>query len=440
MNAIKALALAQARGGGVTVEALSVSENGVYTAGEGKAYSPVTVDVPTPTAVQENDVVFLDYDGTIVASYSAADFASLDALPENPSHEGLTAQGWNWTLAGAKAYVAGHGRLFIGQSYITSDGKTRVHIRLGEYRLSPYLGIAVSGTATVDWGDGCAAETVTGSDLTASVNARHTYAAPGDYVIAIEVVTGSVAIIGDNNIGSHLLWKTVTESAKRQENAVYISAIRKLEVGANCAFDTHALSKCYSLEAVTIPTSMSALANNTFVNCSRLGFVTIPYGMTSIAKYSFQSCNSMKWISMSETVTRVYDACYLNCINVRTVAIPDGVTNLDTNAFQGMNCLEAVIMPDALTAISNYVFSLDTVISGITIPASVTSIGNYAFQTCWGLKEIHFKPSTPPALGNSACLANLPTDCVIYVPSGKLADYTSASYYPDSGTYTYVEE
>lgn len=33
-------------GGGVTVEALSVSENGTYTAPTGKAYSPVTVAVP----------------------------------------------------------------------------------------------------------------------------------------------------------------------------------------------------------------------------------------------------------------------------------------------------------------------------------------------------------------------------------------------------------
>ena len=60
------------------------------------------------------DVNFRDYDGTIVASYSAADFANLTALPANPSHDGLTAQGWNWTLVKAKAYVAKYGRLEIG--------------------------------------------------------------------------------------------------------------------------------------------------------------------------------------------------------------------------------------------------------------------------------------------------------------------------------------
>ena len=34
-------------GGGITVEALSATENKVYTAPEGKAYSPVTVNVPS---------------------------------------------------------------------------------------------------------------------------------------------------------------------------------------------------------------------------------------------------------------------------------------------------------------------------------------------------------------------------------------------------------
>ena len=73
---------------------------------------------------EENDVIFIDYDGTIRYSYSAADFANLTALPANPTHQGLTAQGWNWTLADAKEYVAAYGMLVIGQLYVTDDGKT----------------------------------------------------------------------------------------------------------------------------------------------------------------------------------------------------------------------------------------------------------------------------------------------------------------------------
>ena len=41
----------EAGGGDITVEALSVTENNTYTAPEGKAYSPVTVNVPPPASI-----------------------------------------------------------------------------------------------------------------------------------------------------------------------------------------------------------------------------------------------------------------------------------------------------------------------------------------------------------------------------------------------------
>lgn len=52
MSSIKSIALAKATGGGgssVTVEALSATENKTYTAPSGKAYNPVTVNVPEKT-------------------------------------------------------------------------------------------------------------------------------------------------------------------------------------------------------------------------------------------------------------------------------------------------------------------------------------------------------------------------------------------------------
>ena len=50
------------------------------------------------------------------------------------------------------------------------------------------------------------------------------------------------------------------------------------------------------------------------------------------------------------------------------------------------------------------------------------------------------KPASPPTVNNANAFSGLPTDCVIYVPTGKLADYTSAQNYPSSATYTYAEE
>jgi hypothetical protein len=70
----------------------------------------------------------------------------------------------------------------------------------------------------------------------------------------------------------------------------------------------------------------------------------------------------------------------------------------------------------------------------------VTSIAALAFSSCYGLGEIHLQSATPPTVANSNAWQSLPTDCIIYVPIGSLSAYTSATNYPSSSKYTYVEE
>lgn len=79
---------------------------------------------------EEFTVRFYDFDGTIVAQYTRSAFINLSAMPANPTHAGLTSQGWNWSLADAKAYVAEFGGLDIGQMYCTTDGKTKLYITI----------------------------------------------------------------------------------------------------------------------------------------------------------------------------------------------------------------------------------------------------------------------------------------------------------------------
>ena len=365
-----------------------------------------------PTA-EENDVNFIDYDGTIRYSYTAADFANLSMLPANPSHDGLTAQGWNWSLNAAKTYVASYGKLWIGQMYITSDGKTRIYIHLEEGRLVPYLGIAVNGTATVEWGDGSANSTVTGTSTSTVINTQHNYSAAGDYVVAISV-NGDMALVGSSSYGSRVLWKHTSSIV---QNHVYQNAIQKVEIGANTSIDSYAFRACYSLTSITIPSSVTSIGNNALYSCYSLTSITIPNGVTSIDEYVFYNCTSL--------------------INI---TIPNGVTSIGEYAFYYCYSLINITIPSSVTSIGGYVFCNCYSLANIIIPSSVTSIGGNAFYGCGGLGEIHFMPTTPPTVANANAFTSLPTDCIIYVPTGTLADYTSATNYPSSGTYTYVEE
>ena len=70
-------------GGDITVEALSATENKVYTAPEGKAYSPVTVNVPTSKTVyawRTEELATLDYKEVAIAPNDLAEFKSSKVL------------------------------------------------------------------------------------------------------------------------------------------------------------------------------------------------------------------------------------------------------------------------------------------------------------------------------------------------------------------------
>lgn len=348
MDLLQHLLLGGSSGGGgaVSVDPLSVVENGVYTAPSGKAYSPVTVNVPQGGGggVAAKDVNFLDYDGTIVAAYSAADFAALDALPANPSHDGLTAQGWNWTLSDAKSYVAAYGKLEIGQMYITHDGKTRLYIEITDILRNDvpiFFGQSVANGVTVDWGDGSAPETFAG---TTNVSVSHVYAATGKYIITLDPADGCTLNLGSTSASAGTCVMGVTGS----NFFVYANMLRAVEVGRN--------------------------------------------------------------------VTAIRNSALYSCRLLQSVAIQDGVTAIGNSALYQCGSLQT-----------------------ITIPSSVTSIGSSAFYYCSGLISMKFMSSTPPTVASSNAFVNMRSDCKIYVPAGSLEAYTTATNYPNSSTYTYVE-
>jgi hypothetical protein len=91
-------------------EWISLMEAGTSGDGSGGSNSePTIANMP-----KEKNINFVDYDGTLLYSYTNQEFLALDALPENPAHEGLIAQGWNWNLADAKAYARKYPKMWIG--------------------------------------------------------------------------------------------------------------------------------------------------------------------------------------------------------------------------------------------------------------------------------------------------------------------------------------
>ena len=361
--------------------------------GETERYTPAQmaqkiIDLQSGSQIsaQPKDINFFDYDGTLVYSYTLDEVKSLTALPTAPKHSGLVFQGWNWELEDIKALTRS---MNIGAMYITDDGKTRLHIRIWDtsrHNVSLQLSQTVANGVTFDWGDGSPTETVDGTGM---VNISHTYTETGDYIISLTVADGCVVEFGRKGPYSGYVMK------------VGALLLQGLYVGKNVtSFNAYAFPGCYELSEVTIPNSVSYIAEHAFESCSSLRYITFPIGM--VYCYGSWNCTSLMSVGVPNGVTSVLG--FLGNCALVSITIPDGTTMIGPDAFQKCYSLESII-----------------------IPASVKSIGDYAFHSCLSMAEYHLLPVTPPTLSSTHVFDEIPADCIIYVPKGSLETYQTAT-------------
>ena len=373
------------------------------------------------------DVNFYDYDGTLVASYTLTEAQALTALPNGPTHEGLTFQGWNWTLDKVKALTR---PMNVGAMYITDDGKTRLNIRVWDTARDTvplYLSQTVANGISIDWGDGSGPETLPG---TGNVSTTHTYAASGDYTITLTVADGCTLGLGHTS-SSYCVMGSVGENS-----TVYRNLLQSVYVGAGAtSIGTYAFYNCCSLASVTIPNSVTSIGTYAFSGCNSLASVTIPNSVTNIAGNAFSYCNSLASVTIPNSVTGIGTYAFSGCNSLASVTIPNSVTGIGTYAFYNCCSLASVTIPNSVTNIGESAFSYCYSLASVTIPNSVTSIETYAFSRCYGMGEYHMKPTTPPKLSGTSAFNHIPSDCIIYVPRGCLEAYQSATNWSTYASY-----
>ena len=165
--------------------------------------------------------------------------------------------------------------------------------------------------------------------------------------------------------------------------------------------------------------------------------VIIPSGVTSIADNAFYYCTGLTSIEIQSGVTSIGQSAFYGCTNLASVEIPNSVTSIGSSAFQGCSSLSSITISNSVTSISQNTFYDCDKLKYIEIPASVTNISAKAFDDA-GLQTIKFLSSTPPTVSNSNAFRYCPIS-TIYVPTGSLTAYTSASNYPSSSSVNYVE-
>lgn len=312
-----------------------------------KEGSRIAFKLPEPS----NDVLFLDYDGSIIYQYSKEEFLALSAMPANPDNSafGLVAEGWNWTLEDAQDFVEEYGKLDIAQTYATSSGYTEFIVVADPFNAN-YVSLSVSGEK--DWGDG-----------TVDSTTSHQYSSSGLYTVKMSIsqmtaITDSYGVI-----------------AVRFMN---LTSIADSALASNYNLDYVCFSKTCSC---TIGTSV-------FMTCTRLKFVSIPSTVLLSGDRTFKNCYSMDRISIPKQACDTIGNEFFMGSDLLRCILPNVSFTMSTSTFRWCGNVNEVIIPSTISSITDNMFSGCSSLKVVRFTSTAVDIGLTPFTNCYALTSI----------------------------------------------------
>lgn len=151
-----------------------------------------------------------------------------------------------------------------------------------------------------------------------------------------------------------------------------------------------AFNGCQRLEEITLPTGLESIGDFAFNGCRSLTSITLPNSVTSLGLDVFYGCYALQSATLSAGLTTIPRSTFEDCWALTSVTIPYGVTSIGLMAFFGCKSLTAIELPESLTAIGEQAFHSCTSLTVVELPASVTAIGRYAFVRCTALQDVYY--------------------------------------------------
>ena len=140
-----------------------------------------------------------------------------------------------------------------------------------------------------------------------------------------------------------------------------------------------------SVTSVTIPNSVTNLADRAFYGCVNLTNVTIPESVISVGQEVFSGCQTLNSVTIANGVASVG-------------AIPSGLAGIGTSMFDQCG-LTSMTIPNSVTSIAPAAFA-SSALTNVVISANVTSLGAGAFNLCYGLRSVYFLGNAPGVDGS----------------------------------------
>ena len=425
---------------------INITENGITNV---KNFETANVKIPNYwTEPEIKDVNFIDYEGTLLYSYTLEEIQNMTELPELPSHPGLICQGWNWTLEELKEL----GReMEVGAMYVTTDGKTKAHIHL----YSPITGTivytqTVANSVVVDWGDGSPTET---SDIVGAVTLTHDYTSAGDYVITLD--SESPYDLG-NSVSTSNNFNFMGSTANN--NKRWVTSLIKVYLGKNVRALAYAsFREANALKEISIPEGVSLLQGNVFYNANSLTGVVFPRSSYDFGGYMINQALGMRFLSIPPNFNQ-YAVSFLNDantlkrfnmpnitgglaamnkigINIEKIYIPDSMdpsrySSGGSRGFANILYLKELRLPEGWKTLTSAFVANDHALEKLEFPSTINNIGSGAFNPTYGLKVIDFSKCTEvPILQNKNAFTNCPAE--IWIPANLYDEWITSTNWAD---------
>lgn len=157
-----------------------------------------------------------------------------------------------------------------------------------------------------------------------------------------------------------------------------------------------AFSQCTSLASVTIAASLTSIGAGAFDGCPSLTKFVVAADNATFAGiggvlYNKEATTLIRCpeglanISIPNSVTNIADLAFLNCTYLTTINIPQGATIIGYNAFQNCSILTKVVIPDSVKGIGVYAFNSSPLVQIYGVTGSYAE--GYAKQ--WGIPFVN---------------------------------------------------
>mgnify|MGYP002523834329 CR=1 FL=1 len=246
----------------------------------------------------------------------------------------------------------------------------------------------------------------------------------GENEALIDTTTNTLIRCTNNNLTEITIPNTITSIA---DNAFYYCSNLTKVTLPNTITYLSGFNNCNNLIDINIPDSVTSIGNYAFDNCGRLTSIDIPDSVTSIGDHAFAYCGITGNINIPNGITAINDGAFANT-NITSINIPSTVTSIGDSAFRDTNITSLIL--DSTITIGQYAFSacqsLETVV--LTNPNNVLSnkvtvINNHAFYNCTSLYSVTLNCAALPTLNGNYHFSNNASNRKFYVPSNQLQNY-----------------